>query len=348
VNKLIALIGSLTALAAAFGLLARYVSPQLFWPPAIVALLLPALLLLTALYLALQLVRRRYRMAVLPGLVVLASLPLLGHLFAFPAPTVPIASGTSAPTLSVLTANQRFYRDAWGNGVEEELVRRTAQAYDADVLMLQEVRALQYPDGTTYDLGRILGYPDRHQLVKTYLGTLAEELTPVAAHFTPPNEYNGYLVTDVDTELGTIRFINAHLESNQISGMTKGIGEGNAVSSRLKTFGNMLAGYGRATRRRAEQAAEIRRAVEESPHPVVVGGDFNDVPSSFTYKEMLSPRLYDIWTEHGYGLGTTFTGPLPGLRIDYLLVDTSLSVVEVERLESPWSDHRPLRAVLTK
>ncbi len=343
-NKLIAWTGTLIALAAAFGLLARYVPPQVFWPPAIVALLLPLLLALTGLFLVVQLLRRHWRSAVLPGIVIAAALPLLGHLFAFPSPadTAP----APAPTLSVLTANQRFYRDEGGNGVDTQLVARTVTDYRADVLLLQEVRALQYEDGRSYDIGDMIGYPDRHQLRKTFLATLAEELTPVASHFTPPNEYNGYLVSDVETELGTIRFINAHLESNQISSLTKGIGEGNAVSSRVKTFGNMLAGYGRATRRRAEQAAEIREVVEKSPHPVVVGGDFNDVPSSYTYQEMLSPRLRDAWTEGGYGLGTTFTGPLPGLRIDYLLVDTSLAVLEVERLESPWSDHRPLRAVL--
>jgi len=50
----------------------------------------------------------------------------------------------------------------------------------------------------------------------------------------------------------------------------------------------------------------------------------------------------------GFGPGTTFTGPLPGLRIDFLLVDTSFTINEIERFDTGYSDHLGLRVEIVK
>nr|WP_256534275.1 endonuclease/exonuclease/phosphatase family protein [Lewinella sp. JB7] len=263
---------------------------------------------------------------------------------AFPATPPPVDAGV--PTLTLVTANARAFRSIDGADADTTRVRDAVREFGADVLLLQEVRTMRYPQNYVPSITQAGNFRQRHQKEGTLIATYGNAITPVSSSFTPPNEYNGFIVTDVDSELGRLRIINAHLESNQISGMTAGMSDKNSVSRRIETLGNMLRGYGRTTRVRALQAEEIRQLVERSPYPVVLAGDFNDVPSSYTYNHILSPRLRDAWSEQGVGLGTTFTGPLPGLRIDYFMVDTSLAVLDIERLPSRWSDHRPLRITL--
>ena len=337
--------GQLTATVAAFGLLARYLSPELFWPPAVFVLLLPFLLLLTLVYALYCLLRRRWSSIWWPALVLSGSLPVLALLLATG------KSGTATtispgPQLTIVTGNQRIFRTADFTTVDSATVYEQFAAFGADVLLLQEVLPIRYPQSFIPSIHRASGLADRHQQLGTTLATYGDGITEVSTHFLPPNEYNGFVVSDIPTALGTIRFVNAHLESNKISDLSERVGGTASLTDQGETVLRMLRGYGHATRRRAEQAAEIRRVVEESPYPVIVGGDFNDVPSSYTYRALLSPRLRDSWLKRGRGLGTTFTGRLPGLRIDYLLVDTSLQVRQIERLGAEWSDHRPLRVMV--
>ena len=344
-RTLFAVAGNLIALAAGFGLLARHVSPQVFWPPAIIALLLPGLLLLTLLFLLIQLARKHWASVVFPAMVLLFSLSIMNRLFAWPKSDD--TDSTSENGVIIVTGNQRMFRKGNGSAVDPESVRSFFQHLDADIVMLQEVWPAERKVNYIADIKTNKNLVSRHQKPNTLVATYADDLTREAAYFAD-SEYHGILVTDVATEIGTVRVINAHLQSNQISGMAEDIRKKDSVSDQVTTFGQMLAGYGRTTRRRAGQAEKIRQLIEESPHPVIVGGDFNDVPSSYMYNMLLSPRVKDAWVQAGTGLGTTFTGPIPGLRIDYLLVDTSLSVVAIERINSPWSDHRALRLKVTQ
>ena len=337
--------GNLIALAAAFGLLARYVSPQIFWPPSVVALLLPVLLLATLVFLILQLTRGRWRSAILPAVVLCLSLSIAGRLFAWPGDRVTLAP--DAPTVTVLTGNQRMFRAADGKDRDPREVETFFRHHPADVILMQEVWPERRKTNYLDVLRAGTGHARRHQQEKTYMATYADQPEEIAAYFTD-SDYNGILVTDVSTEIGKIRFINTHLRSNKISNMAEGIRGEESVSDQLSTLGHMFAGYGRTTRRRAEQAEHIRLLVDESPYPVILGGDFNDVPSSYAYNVILSPRLQDAWAVAGAGLGTTFTGPIPGLRIDYFLVDTALQVVHIKQLDSPWSDHRMLKLQVTR
>lgn len=343
---IVATAGVLTALLTGFGLLARYVSPDVLWPPAIVALLLPVLLLLTAGFALYQLYRRRPRAAALPVLVCLLATPVVGRLFSFGAGGAPPPPAAGAATLTIATNNVRVFKNGAWEGMDSTRIARRIRYLDADVLLLQEARHHRYANNFFGLIRRAGGYGGRHQPRDKTVATYADSLRPVRSTFDGTNGYNGYLVSDVATALGTLRIINAHLQSNRISGIAGELGRDSTLEAAGGRFRQMLTGYGRTSAIRARQAEDIRQLVEDSPHPVVVGGDFNDVPSSYTYQRIRSPRLRDAWVARGFGLGTTFAGPLPFLRIDYLLVDTALQITAVQRLDSDFSDHRPLRVTL--
>lgn len=339
-RKLFYIAGNLLAAVTAAGLLARFVPPDVWWPPAVIALLLPGLLFLTMLFTGWMLYRRRWSAAAFPGLVLLAALPLLGRLFAFSLAPLPAADGATA---TVLTANVRGFKDGAWQPVGEE--RSVAFLRDAapDVLLLQEARA-----GVLIDpIRQASGLGKRHQPRRKTVATYADNPTFIADVF-PKRHFNGFLVTDVETDIGTLRVINVHLQSNMISGMAGQIGQDDNLGQELDRAESMLRSYGSAAATRTQQAEDIRKYITESPYPVIVGGDFNDVPSSYTYQRLLTDRLRDAWPAGGTGLGTTFTGPLPFLRIDFLLIDKSLTIHEVERVETGFSDHRGLRVVISK
>lgn len=339
-KRFIFLLGNLLAAITGAGLLARYIPPDVWWPPAVIALLLPGLLLGTLLFTGWAVYRKYWSAATLPGLIVLCSLPLLGRLFA-----LTFSSPPPAPEerITLLTTNVRgFKNEAW-HDIEPHLRTTFIQASAPDVMLLQETTGGKMADA----LKAVSKLGKRHQPNKKTISTYADELTFISDKFAKPGKFNGFLVTDVATALGTIRVINAHLQSNRISGMAADIGKDKDLSEGIDRAESMFRSYGAAAAIRAEQAEDIRKVIEESPHPVIVGGDFNDVPSSYTYQRILTDRLQDAWAVVGNGMGTTFTGPLPFLRIDFLLVDKSLTIHSVEHVETGYSDHRGLRVVVS-
>lgn len=334
---------SLTALTGV-GLLARFIPPGAFWPPAIIALLLPGLLLLTAFFFGFVALKKNWRLAIFPGLVLASSLPLVPQLFALSPATYDTSDTLS---MKVLTCNVRVFRDDANKSQVNDGGVQFIRDTKADVALFQESPRGTHNVEVTTLVSAATGLAMRHQPHRSSVATYGNELRFITDHF-PKKGYNGFLVTDAETPLGTIRFINAHLESNNISGIARQVGRDKDLEAEVTRAGSMFRRYADAAARRVDQANRIRKFIDESPHPVILGGDFNDVPSSYVYQLARSPRLQDAWVEAGGGLGTTFTGPIPGLRIDYLLVDTSFVVMDIERVETGFSDHRGLAAILAK
>ena len=94
---------------------------------------------------------------------------------------------------------------------------------------------------------------------------------------------------------------------------------------------------------RGIQANIVRKQLDESPYPEIICGDFNDVPNSYTYATIKGNRQ-DAFIEKGRGIGTTFSNIAPTLRIDYILANKKLRVVQVKRTMLSYSDHYPLIA----
>ena len=93
--------------------------------------------------------------------------------------------------------------------------------------------------------------------------------------------------------------------------------------------------------RRSAQADIVKEAVNNSPYPVIVLGDFNDTPISYTYHK-LRKGLNDSFVESGYGAGFTYKGVYPTNRIDFILFSDKLDCKYFEVLKVKYSDHYPV------
>ncbi|MBR2451686.1 MAG: endonuclease/exonuclease/phosphatase family protein [Rikenellaceae bacterium] len=155
---------------------------------------------------------------------------------------------------------------------------------------------------------------------------------------------NSALWCDIVVKKDTLRVINIHLQSTSITtDEQQYINNMSFVTdtTRQEQFRNMYHKLGLNYKIRAEQAKVIRRAIDEAPYDVIVCGDFNDTPMSFTYHE-IADELNDSYQEVGYGPSYTYKSFFNLLRIDYILYSDGLTATSYESPYFECSDHKPV------
>lgn len=98
--------------------------------------------------------------------------------------------------------------------------------------------------------------------------------------------------------------------------------------------------------KRGEQARMVREALDQSSYPSVVCGDFNDVPNSYTYFH-IKKDWQDAFLKKSLGIGRTYMGVAPTLRIDYILPNNQFTINQFEMVDEDLSDHLMLVADLS-
>lgn len=152
---------------------------------------------------------------------------------------------------------------------------------------------------------------------------------------------NGAIFADIVKEKDTIRIYNIHLESMSINQ-----NELQPIDKPEETFWYAGKRLKKGFSMRAGQVQTIINHIETSPYPVILCGDLNDLPYSYTYFK-LRRNLKNSFESKGLGTGFTFNGKLFFLRIDnQFYEDEKLNCIYFNtHREIPFSDHYPIRAV---
>lgn len=127
------------------------------------------------------------------------------------------------------------------------------------------------------------------------------------------------IIINHDKQSKSIRFYNIHLQSFRFSKtdyFTVKKAQENTDFDQVGTE-NIINTMREAYKLRARQVKILKTAIEKYRKPRILGGDFNDVPQSYTYKS-ISENLNDAFIEKGNGFETTYKGPFPSFRIDYI------------------------------
>ncbi|MEP6617152.1 MAG: endonuclease/exonuclease/phosphatase family protein [Ginsengibacter sp.] len=164
--------------------------------------------------------------------------------------------------------------------------------------------------------------------------------------FHPPHDYNTtFQYVDILLNTDTIRVFNIHLQSLKFSRANRQYLDKPAANTdtTIVESKNILSKMKAAFIRRGIQADFVREEIDNSPYPAIVCGDFNDVPNSYAY-ETIGKGLQNAFVAKGSGLGRTFSGISPTLRIDNIFAGKEFVIQQFTRVKQKLSDHFPLIA----
>ena len=159
-----------------------------------------------------------------------------------------------------------------------------------------------------------------------------------------PHSYNSiFQYIDILKGTDTIRVFNIHLQSLRFSRTNlKYIDDPTIEEEKtIKESRSILGKFKRGFLKRQEQADRIRAELDQSPYPVILTGDFNDLPNSYAY-HTIGGNMQNAFVEKGAGLGRTFSSISPVLRIDNIFADRQFTILQYERVGKKLSDHFPL------
>ena len=94
--------------------------------------------------------------------------------------------------------------------------------------------------------------------------------------------------------------------------------------------------------KRSESTKLLLENIPKDHNPIIICGDFNDTPVSYTYNQMKNNGLKDAFISTSFGIGKTYSGSLPLLRIDYFWHNSLIQPIDYKRIKQTTSDHYPL------
>ncbi|PHN05481.1 endonuclease/exonuclease/phosphatase family protein [Flavilitoribacter nigricans] len=335
-----------------FAYLSPYIHPDTIWFFAVLGLFYPVLLVLNIAFIIFWLVRKR-RYALLSFACLMLG---WNHFTSFVGLSLGGRLGDGETSLRVMSYNIFGFfnegaggRDARAKWTEAEIVD-FYQQYRPDIWCLQEFTTVpKYVDQYAEMIKSNTALKNAYFEPQTGLALFSRyPVKGVKIHyFGDHNAINGYLIADIQHGDRTIRLFNIHLQTNAVSQMAEDVAQNGQLREKetwLQIKG-MIGRYRRSAALRSDQAREIRKLLDESPYPVILCGDFNDVPLSYAYHR-ISDKLTDGFQQKGKGLGTTFHGSLPALRIDYILSSPEFRTLDYRVLKKDFSDHYPVMSIL--
>ena len=304
---------------------------------AMLVYVLPILILANAVMIIYWLIRRKWLFAFIPIITIACCIPYIGTLWQFRSLD---KSANAQPGIKVATYNVcMFNRETSGFMAQDILAEMRRQ--NVDILCIQEYN-------------NVSGDKKNSESYKEYFPYMAVGRDDMVIYSRYPikgskkilfeNTNNSAMWADIDIKGDKIRVFNVHLETTGINGSQYRIAGMKAQGYELSNnqiaeyiFGNYMLGI----MLRAGQAAMVANGVRSSENPVILCGDFNDVPYSYVYNTMLG-NMVDGFKECGSGWARTFREGKKAVRIDYIFHSESLKGLSYYKTDLTYSDHYPV------
>lgn len=341
------LLNALLALALLVSVLAVQISPADFWLPGLFGLLSPIWIVGNAAFLLYWIIRWK-RWVWISALALFVALPQIVGFFRI---NLNSSAVEARPDFRVLSYNVNlFHLYRWSP---------TAPTYDSIVALLDRAKAdiiclQEYYNNSEFTrreaLRRIDSIAHIHYIVHGHGGqygiaTFSKYPIVDSGVLTFANTANATIFTDLKIGSDTVRVYNNHLQSFRFNSATLAFIRNPSLRGERRPVAQvteLLQTIRQALVKRALQVQQVRRHIAKSPYPVIVCGDFNDSPVSYTYHAMRGETLEDAFLRVGSGFGTTYTNLVPAFRIDYMLYSSQLEPTDFMVLTSLYSDHYPI------
>jgi endonuclease/exonuclease/phosphatase family metal-dependent hydrolase len=166
----------------------------------------------------------------------------------------------------------------------------------------------------------------------------------------PLNIDNNYCIfADIVKNNDTFRIYNVHLQSIKFKKDDYKVFSKNAhkIVNKKSTFELLIEKLKIAYPKRAEQARKVVEHMQQSPFPVIICGDFNDTPMSYSYN-IFNSLYTDAFRNSSSGLGITYAGKVPAGRIDYIFHSKNLHSSFFSIQKEVYSDHKAISCTIWK
>ena len=297
---------------------------------------LPLLIIANAVFLIYWLVRLRFHWALMPLITLLCCIPYIGTLFQIGSSDEKADSKSGIKFASYNVA--RFSGETTGFIALDILSEMKRQK--VDIVCFQE-----YSDFS--------GDKKNSDSYKDYFPYFAFGNNDMVIYSRYPivnkqnidfeQTNNSAMWVEVNVNDNIYRIYNVHLET---TGINSALHQASKLANKgVDVHGNALlnaiyGGYTIGMIARSGQANMLAMDMRESEAPVIVCGDFNDVPYSYVYNTMLGDKS-DGFKECGSGFMYTYRGGKK-VRIDYIFHDKGLEGLSYYKKELSYSDHYPV------
>ncbi|MBP6237389.1 MAG: endonuclease/exonuclease/phosphatase family protein [Saprospiraceae bacterium] len=329
-------------LATFLAYLAPNVDPELTWTISFFGLFYPVLLLLNICFIFFWLFRKMKYM--LPSIVcILLGWSQMKSFISFSSQQIETKGETiSLMTYNISNASFGYDKKKKNRDAKKEAFMEFLEQYkETDIFCIQEVGDYAYdilkktfPEHFLYYKEKGAVILSRYPFIKKGeidFGTIT----------------NSCLWADIKLKFDTIRVYSFHLQSNQISRDAEKLANQTELDQKQAWYDikGMLRKFRNKHLQRSRQAEKIAGQASKSPYKIILAGDLNDPPQSYTY-HVFSAMANDAYRERGYGIGTTYAGRIPLLRIDYVFADPQLNVSSFEIIKDHFSDHYAVATTL--
>lgn len=345
--RIISIIAAFVLLFSAYG---GRVNPNIWTLPSMATLALPVIALCVLALLAVLALFRQWRSAaVLFGALLLSwpTLRLISPLNLFHPEADP-----DKVQLKVLTMNVTQFN--WVDGDKPNKSMRYILDQNADVVVIQEglvdfsyeqlepvkpmlkelYKKYPYRKKAFFDVGILSKYP----------------YTEVKSSALDKEKLNYFIKAwDVQAPGGDIRVVSMHLSSLRFTQNDSKIIESmNKPSNRKRRVKSVVRKLDNGFRTHVRQVTAMRKLLDETTGDVIVMGDMNDTPGSYTYRTLCGDDLLDAWAESGFGPTYTFHAHHLYVKIDHIFYRGNMKLLTCRRDKEGESDHYPLVAIFER
>jgi endonuclease/exonuclease/phosphatase family metal-dependent hydrolase len=328
-----------------------YVSPAKFWPLSFLGLAYPAIYLVNIIFLLYWLLRKSW-LHVFSGISLAIGFFHFNTIFQMRWNDKKLDENTAA--IKIMSFNVRLFDlYNWSKNKEtQKAIFEFIKKENPDIIAFQEFYADDDNEFINVEkLKEILNFPyNDYEFTLTLrkkhhwgIATYSKHKIIGSGHVNFRVKSNNVCIySDMLINKDTVRVYNMHLQSIHllkedykfIDALGKDSVEVDEYTGTRKIAGRLK----RAFIKRAEQVDSVAKSIESSPYPVIVCGDFNDTPASYTYQTMTT-SLTDAFVEAGKGWGKTYVGIFPSYRIDYILHSNKFDAYEYVTHQKKLSDH---------
>ncbi|MEO6818522.1 MAG: endonuclease/exonuclease/phosphatase family protein, partial [Ginsengibacter sp.] len=336
----------------------KYLNPEKWWFFSLFTFLLPYLLFFLILFFLFWLLVKP-AWSLVSVVAVIISFHAVKSIFPLNFSSFSIEKPTN--TFRVMSWNVEFFNilNHKEHPEKKDQMLELINQYNPDIACFQEVVAGENKGAINYlpgilDTLKFKNYLYSYRIENNFdqehhYGILVVSKFPILRKQTivnNPNDYNStYQFIDVLIGTDTVRVFNVHLQSLKFSADNKKyLDKGPDKNEKnYEESVNIIDKIKNGIIKRASQAFYLKDEMNHSPYPIILCGDFNDVPVSYAY-ETIGEGLQNAFVQKGSGISRTYNSISPTLRIDNIFADKFFTINQFDRIKVDLSDHFPIVA----